>query len=99
MNKKNKLLSLTILLLGIFYILPLDAQRKNKKTDNPEEEMAVEPIFKEDLYASVKYRSIGPFRGGRSAAVSWCTRETNGIFVWCYWRRHLENKKWWTILE
>ena len=41
----------------------IEAQRKNKTKQ-------VAPQFPEDLYSSLEYRLVGPFRGGRSAAVT-----------------------------
>ena len=70
MEFKTKIMSLNnhryfpllIVLLSFFYVLPLQAQRKNKKVD--------QPAFAPSLYSSLKYREIGPFRGGRAAAVT-----------------------------
>ena len=53
---------LLFVLLSFFLVLPLQAQRKKKKGDQP----AFAPL----LYSSLAYREIGPFRGGRSAAVA-----------------------------
>jgi photosystem II stability/assembly factor-like uncharacterized protein len=41
----------------------IEAQRKNKTKQ-------VAPQFPTDLYSSLEYRLVGPFRGGRSAAVT-----------------------------
>ncbi|MFC2121861.1 WD40/YVTN/BNR-like repeat-containing protein [Bacteroidota bacterium] len=49
----------TILLSGI--ISTINAQRKNSK---------LKISYNENLYDAIKWRSIGPFRGGRSAAVT-----------------------------
>lgn len=52
------------LLLLILSLLPLAAEgQKRKKTKNTDS-------FPEALYSSMEYRLVGPFRGGRSAAVT-----------------------------
>ena len=53
---------LLFVLLSFFFVLPLHAQRKKKKGD--------QPAFAPSLYSSLAYREIGPFRGGRAAAVT-----------------------------
>ena len=53
-------------LIALFFVLFLTqfghAQRKKSK--------AVEPTFDSSLYGSLEYRELGPFRGGRAAAVT-----------------------------
>ena len=56
-------LYLILFLLGILSINPLSAQRKKKGKINT-------ISYPEAVYESLSYRSIGPFRGGRSAAVT-----------------------------
>jgi len=53
---------LFFMLLSFFLVLPLQAQRKKKKGG--------QPAFTPSLYSSLEYREIGPFRGGRAAAVT-----------------------------
>ena len=53
-------LSLCVILLFSFEIV---AQRKNKSQKN-------KVIYDQSLYSSLKFREIGPFRGGRSCAVT-----------------------------
>lgn len=49
----------------VIFLLPLSfTAQKRKKTDQPTIH------FPEELYSSLSYRLIGPFRGGRSAAVT-----------------------------
>ena len=63
MSFKNQRYSpLLFVLLSFILVLPLQAQRKKKKED--------QPVFAPALYSSLKYREIGPFRGGRAAAVT-----------------------------
>ena len=59
MTKFGKYLFLSILLIFLFSS-ETQAQRKRK---------AKTPSISSQLYSSLKYREIGPFRGGRSAAV------------------------------
>ncbi|MBT8311982.1 MAG: glycosyl hydrolase, partial [Flavobacteriaceae bacterium] len=64
------------LLLGIvllvFTLIPdsLNAQRRKKTTANPVQ-------YPEALYSSMEYRLVGPFRGGRSVAVTGVPGEPN----------------------
>ena len=37
--------------------------------------------FSEENYKAIKWRNIGPFRGGRSAAVTGVTGKAN-LFIW-----------------
>ena len=57
-----------LLLLALCFCLPSHAQRKKKKTATKQ----ILPVstFNADLYKGLKFRNIGPFRGGRSVAVS-----------------------------
>ncbi len=68
---KNILGKISILVLVLSLVpLTLSSQRKNKI------KKAV-PSFAEDLYSSMEYRLVGPFRGGRSAAVTGVPDEPN----------------------
>ncbi|XLS29410.1 VPS10 domain-containing protein [Flavobacteriaceae bacterium M23B6Z8] len=53
-------------ILAIFFLclLPTDAIAQRTKKS------AKEPVFAEKLYDALSYRLVGPFRGGRSAAVT-----------------------------
>ena len=62
MKMIHRSLSPLLLLFSILLIMPLQAQRKKKKP--------TAPSYPESLYSSMQYREIGPFRGGRSAAVT-----------------------------
>ena len=57
-----------LLLLALCFCLPTHAQRKKKKT--PIKQVLANSSFNSDLYKGLKFRNIGPFRGGRSVAVS-----------------------------
>ncbi|GAA0872841.1 hypothetical protein GCM10009117_19880 [Gangjinia marincola] len=60
------------LLLFLFLLCAISfssAQRKKSKND--------QPLVPQELYSSLEYRLIGPFRGGRSAAVTGVPGEPN----------------------
>lgn len=60
----KKLTLLTVISMMALMVLPSQdviAQRKRKKQTT---------TYNEDLYSSLEYRLVGPFRGGRSAAVT-----------------------------
>ncbi|MEM8765622.1 MAG: glycosyl hydrolase [Bacteroidota bacterium] len=60
------------MLLLAFLLLPwaTDAQRRKKST-------STSPEYPSELYSSLEYRLVGPFRGGRSAAVTGVPGEPN----------------------
>lgn len=65
----NSLIRLYGLLACAFlFCLPAQAQRKKRKA--PQQETEVYQSFKPALYKGLKWRNIGPFRGGRSTAVT-----------------------------
>ncbi|APQ17489.1 VPS10 domain-containing protein [Maribacter hydrothermalis] len=68
---KKHLTNAGIIMLALL-LLPLSllSQRKSKSQSNS-------PTYPEELYSSLEYRSIGPFRGGRSAAVTGVPGEPN----------------------
>ncbi|MDH3321847.1 MAG: glycosyl hydrolase, partial [Flavobacteriaceae bacterium] len=70
----QKYLARMSLVLIILFIIPspLLAQKKNKSKKKTQE-----VTFSEDLYKGLSYRLIGPFRGGRSAAVTGVAGEEN----------------------
>ena len=51
-----------LLLATTLFISPAHSQRRNKKQSSTE--------YPEELYSSLEYRLIGPFRGGRSGTVA-----------------------------
>ncbi|MBW8243126.1 glycosyl hydrolase [Muricauda oceani] len=51
-----------LLLTATLFITPMHSQRRNKKQSAPQ--------YPEELYSSLEYRLIGPFRGGRSGTVA-----------------------------
>ncbi|WRI31732.1 glycosyl hydrolase [Maribacter sp. BPC-D8] len=56
----------------VCFLLPLSllSQRRSKS-------QSTSPTYPEELYSSLEYRSIGPYRGGRSAAVTGVPGEPN----------------------
>ncbi|MEO9513034.1 MAG: glycosyl hydrolase [Flavobacteriaceae bacterium] len=58
------------LLACYFFTLSTEAQRRNKSSQTT-------PEYPEELYSSLEYRLVGPFRGGRSAAVTGVPGEPN----------------------
>ncbi len=59
-----------LILLSLY--APLFGQKKGTKTTQPAAVAATTPkiAYEESLYNSLQWRNIGPFRGGRSAAVT-----------------------------
>ncbi|WP_291870963.1 glycosyl hydrolase [Maribacter sp.] len=62
---------LSFSLLAIF-LLPISISAQKRKKS-----ISVSPSYPEELYSSLEYRLIGPFRGGRSAAVTGVPGEPN----------------------
>ena len=62
---------LFVLMLMIFNPEAEAQKRRNTKQAEPE------AIYSQDLYSSLEYRLVGPFRGGRSAAVTGVPGEPN----------------------
>lgn len=58
-----------LLLAFSLFTIPAESQRKKKNQTAPE--------YPEALYSSLEYRLVGPFRGGRSAAVTGVPGEPN----------------------
>ena len=61
----------SIIMLAIF-LLPSSTLAQRQKKSTP-----VTPQYPEELYSSLEYRLVGPFRGGRSAAVTGVPGEPN----------------------
>ncbi|NQZ78931.1 MAG: glycosyl hydrolase, partial [Ekhidna sp.] len=63
----------TLMILGVI-ALDTEAQRKKKSTP-------ITPAYSSDLYEGMQWRSIGPFRGGRSAAVTGVPGKANLFYM------------------
>lgn len=59
-----------LLLVVCLFTLSVEAQRRNTSSQTA-------PEYPEKLYSSLEYRLVGPFRGGRSAAVTGVPGEPN----------------------
>ncbi|WP_106144001.1 VPS10 domain-containing protein [Flagellimonas meridianipacifica] len=68
---KTRFIQASMVLLALL-LLPFttDAQRRRKST-------SPSPEYPSELYSSLEYRLVGPFRGGRSAAVTGVPGEPN----------------------
>jgi len=64
--------SLLGLFLAALFLAPHNSEAQRRKKTTP-----VKTAFNQDLYSSMEYRSIGPHRGGRSAAVTGVPGEPN----------------------
>ena len=62
MKMIRRCMPLFVLMLSVLLLQPMQAQRKKKKS--------TDYSYPETLYSSLEYREIGPFRGGRSSAVT-----------------------------
>ena len=62
-----KWLGLLLLTLTLCWPQEVDAQRRNRRKAKTTEPAA---DLKADVYKGIKWRSIGPYRGGRSATVT-----------------------------
>ncbi len=72
--KINTLLQSIIFLLILMSFLPnMEAQRKSKK----QKVINSNITFDESLYSSLEWRNVGPWRGGRSAAVTGVAGQPN----------------------
>ena len=71
----RKLLLPAVLLFTFVSIVPLEAQRKSKRQSNPTTK------YDTKLYEGMEWRSIGPFRGGRSAAVTGVSGKPNLYYM------------------
>lgn len=69
-----------LLLFTLFIALPLLQAQKKAKSTTPAAATApapAKPAFNDTLFKSLKWRNIGPFRGGRSNAVSGVPQNDN----------------------
>ncbi|MEB8346404.1 glycosyl hydrolase [Flavobacteriaceae bacterium KMM 6898] len=84
--------------LLIIILLPLNtsAQKKKKSTSSDTQ-------YPEELYSSLEYRLIGPFRGGRSAAVTGVPGEPNLFYFGAagggVWKTENGGREWENISD
>ena len=62
-----------ILLICMLFTVSLSAQNKKQVTNSNTSEDSI-------LFSKIKYRMVGPFRGGRSGAITGDYRKTNTFF-------------------
>lgn len=73
MNRKTHILLKSFILIAyvLLSVVPMSAQKKSRTvTPEASTSAAAKVDFDEKLYNSLKWRSIGPFRGGRAASVT-----------------------------
>ena len=66
-----------LLILAVFSFISLTNAQKKRTNSNTQTE------YPEALYSSLEYRLVGPFRGGRSAAVTGVPGEPNLFYFAC----------------
>ena len=69
--RSTRLKSTLVFVLILAISLSASAQRKRKSEESQSS------VYSEDIYESLEYRLLGPFRGGRSAAVTGVPGEPN----------------------
>jgi photosystem II stability/assembly factor-like uncharacterized protein len=65
---------LLYIILAILFIQPYSVEAQRKKANNTQ-------VYDKQLYDAVQWRGIGPFRGGRSAAVTGVIGEPNLFYM------------------
>jgi len=60
------------MIMLVVFLIPFSTLAQKQKKSTP-----VTPQYPEELYSSLEYRLVGPFRGGRSAAVTGVPGEPN----------------------
>ncbi len=73
MTYKTTLIRTGLFVLMLMIFNPAAEAQKKRKSKQAEPEA----VYSEDLYSSLEYRLVGPFRGGRSAAVTGVPGEPN----------------------
>lgn len=70
------MIRLFLLLAGLFCLAPAYAQKQKAKS-----EAQPAPTVNAELYKGIKWRNIGPFRGGRANAISGIPQNDNVYYV------------------
>ncbi len=85
-----------ILLGCLLFCIALSAQRRTKNSSTT-------PTYPEELYSSMEYRLVGPFRGGRSAAVTGVPGKPNLFYFGAtgggVWRTENGGRSWENISD
>ncbi|MEZ4849520.1 MAG: glycosyl hydrolase, partial [Bacteroidia bacterium] len=82
MTKLFPNLMMATVLVGLFIFMPSDLEAQRKKRNTKEDTPKVETTsYDESLYNGLTWRSIGPFRGGRSAAVTGVPGKPNLFYM------------------
>jgi len=74
----KNILSLVILLMICSVSTETYAQKKNNKKKN---QIVPPSAYDEGVYDAMKWRNVGPFRGGRSAAVTGVAGKPNLYYL------------------
>jgi photosystem II stability/assembly factor-like uncharacterized protein len=86
------------MLLLVFFLLPLSTTAQKKKKSSSSDTQ-----YQEELYSSLEYRLIGPFRGGRSAAVTGVPGEPNLFYFGAagggVWKTENGGREWENISD
>ncbi len=79
---KKLLLLLFVVLCTVLTIENIEAQDETSDPQNENSEpQNAEPGYSEELFSSVEWREVGPFRGGRSAAVTGVEGKPNLFYM------------------
>ena len=80
-----------LFLLGLlFFSLNLQAQKRNKSKAEPQ------TTISDSMFHNLKFRNIGPFRGGRSVASTGVVGQPHTFYIHYYPNLYL---RWWETLE
>ncbi|ALM08343.1 glycosyl hydrolase [Sediminicola sp. YIK13] len=94
---KSFLLKIGMIMLVVF-LLPFNTNAQKKKNSSSSDTQ-----YPEELYSSLEYRLIGPFRGGRSAAVTGVPGEPNLFYFGAagggVWKTENGGREWENISD
>ena len=99
MRKTIKYQFLLILSLCCLFLIPASGQRKKNKKMTKSDSAS----FDEAIYSSLNWRELGPFRGGRSAAVAGVANKPNLFYFGAagggVWRTQDGGRQWENISD
>ncbi len=75
---EKTLLNKTTLITLIFILVSFTSESQRKQKTNAR---TIYPTYKNELYKGIQWRNIGPFRGGRSAAVTGVSGKPNLYYM------------------